>query len=151
MTYSDRHINTVKPSQWINIGVIIIAIVDLFTIHLYLPLLLLIVRVIYVYFWRYEFHEVTLIERKGILNVSRTEIHYYRIKSIKVIEPFWMRIFGISKVHILTSDPYLPELILFGVKEGLKIRNELRYKTDLFRKEQGSREIDIYNLNQHGK
>ena len=44
--------------------------------------------------------------------------YYYRIKSIKVEEPIWMRIFDLANVRVLTSDPYQKEILLHAVPKG---------------------------------
>lgn len=141
--YSDNHLRTLKPSQWINAPAIIIGVI---TIQYVLLALLALTKVIEFYCWHYEFGERTMVERKGVFNVERKELHYYRIKSIWVEEPLWMRIFGLSNVHIKSSDPYYPEVKLYAVKNGPAIRNELRMLVDMRRKEENVREFDMYNL-----
>lgn len=143
MSYSDRHLQTISPSQWTNLLWIIIGIA---LIQFYLFPFLAIIKILEVYFWRYEFYERTLVERKGILSVTRREVHYYRIKSIKVDEPFWMRIFGLANVSVITSDPYHPELVLYAVPKGLELRQTLRAYTHQRRNEEGVREFDAYGF-----
>ena len=143
MTYSDNLRRTLSPSQWTNILFIIAGIVLIQTIII--PLLA-IVKIIEVYFWRYEFRERTIIERKGILSVTRREVHFYRIKSIKVDEPLWMRFFGLANVSIITSDPYKPELILYAIHNGTSLREYIRLNTDQWRKIEGVKEFDLYDL-----
>ena len=142
-SYSDRRLWVLKPSQllnlfWISLGIVLFQTV-LFP-------LLAIVKVLEIYFWRYEFGERTLVERKGILSVTRTEIHYFRIKSIKVEEPFWMRIFDLANVRVLTSDHYQKEILLYAVPKGVPLRDALRKLTYNRRKEEGVREFDMFSL-----
>lgn len=143
MSYSDNLVRTVSPSQWINLIYIILGIILIKTIAV--PFLA-IVKILDVYYWRYEFRERTIIERRGILSVTRREVHYYRIKSIKVDEPLWMRIFGLSKVSIITSDQYHPELVLYAVSDGHYLRDLIRSNTHEWRKNEGVKEFDLYNL-----
>jgi len=143
MRYSDNLIRTISPSQWINLIYIILGIALIQTI--FVPLLA-VIKILDVYFWRYEFRERTIIERRGILSVTRKEVHFYRIKSIKVDEPLWMRIFGLSKVSIITSDQYHPELVLYAVSDGHYLREYIRSNTDQWRKLEGVKEFDLYNL-----
>jgi membrane protein YdbS with pleckstrin-like domain len=112
------------------------------------PLILILALIKYLEFqmWSYDFNERTIVETKGILNVTRTEIHYYRVKSIRIEEPLVMRILGLSNVYIKTSDPYQPELKLYAVPNGTQLRNQLRVDTDMRRKEEGVREYDLYNM-----
>ena len=141
--YTDNKMETISPSQWLNLPFFILGIV---LIQTGLFPILALIKYIEILCWKYEFNERTIVERKGILSVTRREIHYYRIKSIKIDEPFWMRLVGISNVSITTSDPYQPELVLKGVPNGQLYRSKLRGLTDLRRKEEGVKEFDMYNL-----
>jgi uncharacterized membrane protein YdbT with pleckstrin-like domain len=141
--YSDNLIRIIRPSQWINLIYIVLGIALIQTI--FVPLLA-VIKMLDVYFWRYEFRERTIIERRGILSVTRKEVHFYRIKSIRIDEPLWMRIFGLSKVSIITSDQYHPELVLYAVSDGHYLREYIRSNTDQWRKLEGVKEFDLYNL-----
>jgi len=143
MTYSDKLIKTISPSQIINVGWIVLGILLMKTI---IGPVVALIKILDVYFWRYEFRERTIIERRGILSVTRREVHYYRIKSIKIDEPLWMRIFDLAKVSIITSDPYKPEIVLYAVPDGIDLREELRTTTDQWRKIEGVKEFDLHNL-----
>ena len=141
--YTDNKMETISPSQWLNLPFFILGIA---LIQTGLFPILALIKYIEILCWKYEFNERTIVERKGIFSVTRREIHYYRIKSIKIDEPFWMRLVGISNVSITTSDPYQPELVLKGVPNGQLYRSKLRGLTDLRRKEEGVKEFDMYNL-----
>jgi len=143
MTYSDKLIKTISPSQIINVGWIVLGILLMKTI---IGPIVALIKILEVYYWRYEFRERTIIERKGILSVTRKEVHYYRIKSIKIDEPLWMRIFDLAKISIITSDPYQPEIILYAVPDGINLREEIRSNTDQWRKTEGVKEFDLHNL-----
>ena len=143
--YSDNLIKVTSPSQWTNAIWILLGAGGL-VFKFPILAVITIIKVLETYYWRYEFHEKTMLERRGVLKVSRRELHYYRIKSIKVDEPLWMRFFGLANVTILTSDPYLPELILYAVPNGNGLRQELRGLTYQQRREEGVREFDTFQL-----
>jgi uncharacterized membrane protein YdbT with pleckstrin-like domain len=143
MIYSDNMIRRLSPSQWMNLPFFIAGVVGVQTVIL--PVLA-IVKYIEYRCWKYEFNERTIIESKGILSVTHTELHYYRIKSIRVEEPFLLRLLGLSNVYITASDPYQPELKLYAVPAGSILRSQLREKTDTWRKSEGVKEFDLYNL-----
>ena len=142
--YTDNKLTRLQPSQWMNFPIYALCAVVMFSF----PLILILAVVKYLEFqmWSYDFNERTIVETKGILNVTRTEIHYYRVKSIRIEEPLVMRILGLSNVYIKTSDPYQPELKLYAVPNGTQLRNQLRVDTDMRRKEEGVREYDLYNM-----
>lgn len=144
--YSDKNLRVISPSQWTNLGWFILGVSDIIFIHMWVLAILAVVRYLWVFYWRYEINERTIVERKGILAVERNEIHYFRIKAIRVDEPLWMRLFNLSNVYVKTSDPYLPELKLTAVPNGVLIREELRMMAHKWRKSENVREFDMYNL-----
>lgn len=134
------------PSQFINIGWFILTI-GCSVIH---PVfgsfffLLLIRGVLDVIFWDYEFYDDRVVERRGILNVTEETVNYFRIKSIKLERPWWMRIFGLSIVSIITSEQFKTYMMFYGVEEGDIYVNFLRDKTKHNRKKNGISDIDIF-------
>lgn len=145
MTYSDNNEFTIQPSYW---TVLPLAILSIGLCFVEFPFLLvfLFIQILDIACWKYQFNERTIMERKGILSVDRLELHYSRIKSIKIHEPFLFRLVGLSNVYIKSSDPYMPELKLYAISSGMKIRSYLRGKADHGRKRDGIREYDLYNM-----
>lgn len=144
---SNEHVVTIKPSQWINVGWFILPIV---AAVIYLPLGgISLIAAIYKYYevdtWKYDLNLRTIQEKKGVFNVNTEEIQYYRIKSIMVEEPLWMRFFGLSIVRIVSSEQYKPHLVLYAVKQGEYIKNLLSEHAYEWRKELGIRDYDIFN------
>lgn len=143
MTYTNKRYATISPSQILNLPLIILGAL---TIKMWIFALLALYKIIEFYCWRYEFNEKTITERKGVFDVLRKEVHYYRIKSVYVEEPVLFRIFGLSNIYIKTSDPYLPELKLYGIKNAITIKNELDSLTETWRKQENVREFDLYQM-----
>jgi len=141
--YSDNLIATKSPSQWVNYMWFLAGLALFF---LWIPPLIAIYKYLEVYYWRYEFYERTMVERKGVFSVTRNETSYYRIKSILIEEPLWMRIFGLSNVIIKTSDEFNNIVTLYAVPNGPELRNILREAVDERRTEQGVKEFDLHSL-----
>lgn len=144
---SNKHIIRIQPSQWINVGWFILPIV---AGVIYLPLGgLALIAAIYKYFevatWRYDINMRTIEEKKGVFNVSTQEIQYFRIKSIMIDEPLWMRFFGLSIVRVVSSEQYKPHLILFAVEHGEYIKGMLSEHAYEWRKELGIKDYDVFN------
>ena len=146
MVSRNGHVTTLKPSHWTNIVWYGVGLLGLL-LGVYWLVLLPIAMTYYTSRWFYRFDEESIIESKGIFSVSHRELQYYRIKSIKHDEPLWMRLFGISVVTIMSSDPYLPELKLYGVGQGGQVSKELRYMADRHRKNKDVKELDVFTLN----
>lgn len=142
----------IKPSQWMNFPyyVILFPLVYIFwdyPIVWGFWLVLAIYRYLDVYFWRFEFREMTITERRGVLSVTKDTIQYYRIKSIRLDQPFWLRILGLSNVMVITSEQFKPALLLKAVYDGEPLRNLLNAKMFTWRKNMGTKDIDFFDSN----
>jgi uncharacterized membrane protein YdbT with pleckstrin-like domain len=98
------------------------------------------------WFWDYDFNDRTIVEKKGIFSVSYREVHYSRIKSIMVDQPFLLRLVGLSNITIKSSDPYMPVLELKAISDGIRIKEMLSQKVYDWRKAEGIKEFDMYSL-----
>ena len=141
--YSDELEMKTNPSQWINFlwfvsGIGLIAFI--------LPTLLAIYKYFDIYFWTYQFRERTIIESRGVFSVTRTEVHYYRIKSIKIDEPFLMRLFNLGNITIVSSDPLQGELRLVAVYNPVALKEAIRERVHYMRKKENVREFDKFDL-----
>lgn len=145
MSYSDNNEFILRPSYWLVFPSAVLAVVLALFKFPYL-LIYPIYRAVDIYFWRYEFNEMTITERTGILSVSRTEMHYSRIKSIMVDEPFWLRIVGLCNIRIISSEPFMNSLELYAIPHRGKVKKYLSGKYYNWRKKEGVKEFDMYNL-----
>lgn len=141
--YSDELEMKTNPSQWINFLWFVFGIG---LITLIVPALLAIYKFFDVYLWTYQFRERTIIEQRGVFSVSRTEVHYYRIKSIKIDEPFLMRLFSLGNITIVSSDPLQRELRLIAVHKPVVLKEAIRERVHYMRKKENVREFDKYDL-----
>lgn len=129
-----------RPSQWTNAGWIMFGLLG---IPLVIPPLIALYKIIEVHCHRYQFYETHIIETKGVLNVTHSEIYYYRIKSIQVEEPLLFRLVGLSNIHIKTSDQYIREITINAIPVGLTLVNDLRNVVKVERTNNNVRELDM--------
>jgi uncharacterized membrane protein YdbT with pleckstrin-like domain len=135
-----------SPSQVENFVWLIISIGGFF-IHPMIGgvfLLMLIYSVINIMCWEYQFHDDYIVEKKGVFNVTEETVNYFRIKSIKVEQPLWMRFFGLSIIHVTTSEQFKPMIIFYAVEHAHVYVNMLQQLTKISRKEHGIRDMDIF-------
>jgi len=143
----------IKPSQLVNIGWVLLflggIILALITQKLWLCVgsgILWFSRWLIINCWSFRFHEKTIAERKGVFSVLTREIHYFRIKSIRFEQPFFLRIFGLSNVVLITSDPLIPMLRIYGVVDGSQIKTQIKEQISIWRRERTVKEQDIHPL-----
>jgi len=134
---------TLRPSQWINSGWILFGLVGL---PFVIPPLIAIWKMIETHCHRYDFYEDHILESNGVFDVTRNEIHYFRIKSIQIEEPFLYRVVEISNIHIKTSDQFNQEVTLRALPVGKTLVTDLRRVVKSERKAHSVREFDMYDL-----
>ena len=85
-------------------------------------------------------------ESKGIFSITRNEIHFFRIKSIRMEEPFLYRVVDIYNIYIRTSDLFNQDVLLHAVPVGKKLVDDMKRVVKLERKSHNVREFDMYDL-----
>jgi membrane protein YdbS with pleckstrin-like domain len=132
-----------KPSQWINFGWVLFGVVGF---PLIIPTIIAIYKIVDVYCWSYTFRDDYLVEKRGVFTVSHTEVHYHRIKSVYYEEPFLMRLVGLSKIFVSTSDRFAPFMTIVAIPDGDLFVGCLKEEIRDAQRKRGIKEIDLYNL-----
>jgi len=95
---------------------------------------------------RYEVTTQRIKETKGILTRRTQEMELYRVKDIVLVEPLFMRLFGLGTIEITTHDASTPLVKLEGVKKAKELRESLRNAVELCREAKGVR-VTEFNEN----
>jgi membrane protein YdbS with pleckstrin-like domain len=140
---TDKILSTTKPSQWINFGWFLFAILGCWLV---IPILIWLWQTLVVANWSYRFGEKTITERKGVFSVAIVEVNYFRVKSIKVDNPFFYRLVGLSTVSIITSEPFRPYLKLVAVGNGEGLRKFIKDRAIYWRQKMGVKETDFHDF-----
>lgn len=149
---TDNLLELLQPSQWINSHHMMYWPVPFYLGSEYFPYSLIafvpfIGEYIKTMFWKYELREMTIIERKGVFSVEKTETHYYRIKSVRIDKPWYFRIFGMSIIHIVSSDKFKPTLVLYGIKDGDRVYEWIQTMAYDWKREYGVTDYDLFQTN----
>jgi uncharacterized membrane protein YdbT with pleckstrin-like domain len=140
---------SISPSIWITIGWVIVIPVA-FVMNPFLGILSVVAltyKLLEVSCWKYEFYDEVMVEKKGVFSITREEVHYSRIKSVMVEEPFLMRLVGLQVIHVITSEQFKPKFTFYAIEGGEHIKKFLGDIVKISRKESRLREIDIFNTN----
>ena len=150
-----------RPSQWLNLGPFVIALVVAVGIGvggMFFPLawVLAAVPALYV-IWRwlkvrsqkFELTSERLRVTEGILNQKIDEIELYRVKDIAMERPLWMRMTGLASVLLDTSDRSMPKLTLPAISNGVELREQLREQIEEIRDKKRVREVDMEEPHDH--
>ncbi len=91
---------------------------------------------------KYTLTNQRLIMRKGVLNRLTDEIELYRIKDHRLEQPFFLRIFGLGNIILITSDQLNSEILIKAVENSHEIRENIRQLVEARRVARGVRELD---------
>lgn len=79
--------------------------------------------------------------RHGVFNKVTDDLELYRVRDIRIHEPFVLRIFNLSNVVIISSDASTPYTQLTAISQGHQILNLVRKLTENARIRSGVREF----------
>ncbi len=92
---------------------------------------------------RYSITTQRLTYRRGVFSKETDVLELYRIKDMKVEEPFFLRLFGKGDVVMDTSDRSHPVFRLEAVPEPIQLRDLLRQHVEKRRDEKRVSEVDF--------
>ncbi len=84
-----------------------------------------------------------LMIRSGVFNIATETLELYRVRDLQMMEPFWLRLWGLKNLHLITTDSTTPELILDYIPSALDLGTQFRQHIELSRQKKGVREFGI--------
>jgi uncharacterized membrane protein YdbT with pleckstrin-like domain len=153
----ENHLWKASPSQWLNLGPFIGALVlaigisiggvllafPLAFIALILPLAYAIWKFLEVRCHVFELSCQRLRITSGVINQHIDEIELYRVKDTLMLRPWWMRLTGLTSISMETSDRSLPSLVIPAMRDGIHKREILRKQVEIQRDKKRVREMDF--------
>ena len=74
----------------------------------------------------YELTSQRLKMHSGVLNKKIDELELYRVKDIKFEQPFFLRLFGLANVLLVTSDETTPLVTIKAIPDAQDVREKIR-------------------------
>ena len=84
-----------------------------------------------------------LMIRSGVFNIATETLELYRVRDLQIMEPFWLRLWGLKNLHLITTDSTTPELILDYIPSALDLGGKFRQQIEFSRQKKGVREFGI--------
>jgi len=90
----------------------------------------------------YTITDDKILVKKGILSSVTENVEVYRIKDQKIVKPFFLRLFGLGNLVLLTSDHTTPTVNISAVRNVESLFDVVQAATLKSRKQHGVREFD---------
>ena len=129
-----------SPSQWTNFKTYVMCLLFCWLV---IPIFIALWKFLIVKTWKIKITDERLIEEKGVLSKNTDELELFRVKDIRLDQPFFLRLVGLSNVILMTSDRTNPTVIIPAIKDGNNLREELRVAIDARRDKKRVRETDF--------
>ncbi len=81
--------------------------------------------------------------RRGVFNRSTEVLELYRVKDMTLDQPFILRLFGLSNIHLTTSDRTTPMVDIRAVRSGEDVLRRFRDRVEHQRDRKRVREVDF--------
>lgn len=140
MVNQEQDIWSGRPSQVVNLGTFIWC--GLFC-WLIVPLFFALKAWLQIRTQKYEVTNQRIRTTIGILSKRTDELELYRVKDTTLLQPFFLRLFGLATIEIETSDRSTPLVFLHAIKGADALREELRNCVEHLREQKGVRELDF--------
>jgi membrane protein YdbS with pleckstrin-like domain len=79
----------------------------------------------------------------GLFSKDIQEIELFRVKDTMAHQPFFLRLFGLGTITIVSGDERHPRIVLSGVPNAVGLRERLRQEVMNLRQRFGVREVDV--------
>lgn len=81
--------------------------------------------------------------RTGVFNRNTEVLELYRVKDMALDQPFILRLFGLSNLHLTTSDRTTPMLEIRAMRAGEDVSRRIRDRVEHLRERKRVREVDF--------
>lgn len=127
----------------------VLLLIPLLFVVLLLPLIGMLARFILTRSTVYELTTQRLRKTSGVFSKQLDELELYRVKDSMLEQPFWLRLFGLGNVLILSSDATMPGVRINGIADAFDVREKLRLAVEGERDRKRVREVDFTDDGEH--
>lgn len=96
---------------------------------------------------RYYIHLDRIVIEQGLINITRNEIQWYRIKSFQTDRSLFEQFFGLSSFLVFTSDKNLTSVKLLHMDGWREFEETFTELTEKSKRKNKDKELNLYSLN----
>lgn len=84
-----------------------------------------------------------LLTTEGVLSKTTDSLELYRVRDIRVTQPFLLRFFALENIEMTTSDESSPLVVIDCIPQSVKLGDILRRQVEVCRVAKRVREVEI--------
>ena len=91
----------------------------------------------------FELTSERLLTSHGFLSRTTDSLELYRVKDMRICQPFALRLFGLENIELMTSDLTTPRVIIDHIPSTLRLADKIRDQVEACRQTKGAREVEM--------
>lgn len=92
---------------------------------------------------KFELTSERLLISGGVFNVITDSLELYRVKDIRMTQPFLLRFWGLENVELTTSEVSAPFVRIDHIPKSAKLGDKIRTQVEACRVAKGTRDIEM--------
>jgi membrane protein YdbS with pleckstrin-like domain len=92
---------------------------------------------------RYEVTTERIHLRQGVLSRKTDALELYRVKDYLLVEPFFLRVFGLGNIVLTTADETNPTVVIEAIPQIQALRDQIRKQVEACRTRKGVRVAEL--------
>jgi len=92
---------------------------------------------------KFELTSERLLISTGVLTRTTESLELYRVKDMRLVQPFRLRLFGLENIQLMTSDETSPVVWIDHIPSSLRLSDQIRARIEACRVAKGAREVEI--------
>jgi uncharacterized membrane protein YdbT with pleckstrin-like domain len=80
---------------------------------------------------------------EGIFSRTTDSTELYRIKDLRMTQPFFLRLCSLENIELLTSDKSSPDIVIDYIPKHLQLGDQCRNQIEACRQAKGTREVEV--------
>jgi len=133
------------------LGVIAAAIFSPYFNYKYYAVLVLLLGIAAFAFWKWlrvqsrEFRLTTerILISEGIFSKTISSTELYRVKDLRMTQPFFYRLMGFENIELLSSDKLSPDILIDFIPRSIQLGDKCRTQIEACRVTKGTREVEL--------
>jgi len=92
---------------------------------------------------QYRLTSERLLITEGILSKATDSLELYRVKDLRIVQPFLLRLLGLENIELMTSDKTTGDIVLDAIPQSASLGDQCRNYVEACRQSKGTREIEL--------